>query len=66
MIELQKVSKRYATKFGFHTVLDDISFRFPTRARIGILGKNGAGKSTLLKILGGAELPDRGKVRRKV
>ncbi|WP_279043057.1 ATP-binding cassette domain-containing protein, partial [Bilophila wadsworthia] len=29
---------------------------------MGILGLNGAGKSTLMRIIGGAELPDSGKV----
>lgn len=65
MIALVDVTKSYQTGAGRHLVLDRVSMRFPTRARIGILGVNGAGKSTLLRILGGAELPDSGVVRRK-
>jgi capsular polysaccharide transport system ATP-binding protein len=49
---------------GPNVVLDDISFEFPPRESVGILGRNGAGKSTLLRIIGGAELPTEGEVVR--
>lgn len=45
-------------------MLDNISFTFPYRRSVGILGANGAGKSTLIRIIGGAEKPDTGKVIR--
>jgi len=47
-------------------VLDDVSVTFPTGVSVGVLGLNGAGKSTLLRIIGGAEPPDKGTVRRDV
>jgi capsular polysaccharide transport system ATP-binding protein len=64
VIELTDVSKTYATLTGTNVVLDRISFDFPPRSNIGILGRNGAGKSTLLRIIAGTEQPDNGEVRR--
>jgi capsular polysaccharide transport system ATP-binding protein len=64
MIALENVTKAYPTLRGSNVVLDSISFAFPPRTNIGILGKNGAGKSTLLRVLAGTEQPDSGIVRR--
>ena len=66
MIALDNVSKFYRKGDGWHAVLDDISMMFPTGRSIGVLGRNGAGKSTLLRLLGGAEVPDRGSIRKDV
>jgi len=63
VIELDAVSKAYATRSGENVVLDGVSFTFPPRTNIGILGRNGAGKSTLLRIIAGTEQPDTGTVR---
>lgn len=65
MIELRNVTKIYQTTTSENVVLDDVSVRFPARESVGILGVNGAGKSTMLRIIGGAELPDYGKVIRR-
>ena len=46
-------------------MLDDVNITFRPGENMGILGLNGAGKSTLMRIIGGAELPDSGKVVRK-
>lgn len=65
MIRLEGVTKAYATHHGDHVVLDRIDALFPEGESVGILGRNGAGKSTLLRLLGGAEMPDSGKIVRK-
>lgn len=65
MISLENVSKAYATLSGTNVVLDDVSFEFPARTNIGILGRNGAGKSTLLRIVAGTEQPDSGSITRR-
>ena len=62
MIRLERLSKRYRTGAGHHTVLDDVSATFPSGKSIGILGLNGAGKSTLIRIIGAAEPADSGRV----
>jgi len=64
MIELDRITKAYPTRSGSNVVLDRVSFSFPPRTNIGILGKNGAGKSTLLRIIAGTEQADSGEVRR--
>jgi capsular polysaccharide transport system ATP-binding protein len=64
LIELDHVTKVYPTRTGSNVVLDAISFSFPPRTNIGILGKNGSGKSTLLRVIAGTELADSGTVRR--
>ncbi|MFM5253295.1 ABC transporter ATP-binding protein [Aeromonas hydrophila] len=64
MITLENVTKYYPTKFGRHYVLKDVSYTLPGDRNIGILGANGAGKSTLLRLLGGMDMPNKGKVTR--
>ena len=64
MIVLENVSKYYPTKFGRNYVLRDVSITLPRDRNIGILGINGAGKSTLLRLLGGMDMPNKGKVTR--
>jgi len=64
MIELKNLTKAYQTASGMHVVLNNITATFPSRTSIGIVGRNGAGKSTMLRILGGAEQPDAGSVKR--
>lgn len=65
MIELDNVTKAYATQSGSNVVLDAVTFAFPPRTNLGVLGKNGAGKSTLLRLIAGTELPDSGDVLRR-
>jgi capsular polysaccharide transport system ATP-binding protein len=62
VIELNEITKAYQTRSGTNVVLDRISFSFPPRTNIGILGKNGAGKSTLLRVIAGTEQPDSGSI----
>jgi len=64
MIKLQNVCKSYKLKDSKKTILDNISFEFPEKKNIGVLGVNGAGKSTLLRLIAGTEFPDSGKIIR--
>ena len=66
MIAFENVSMSYPTKVGPKVVIDNLSIVFDTRKSIGILGLNGAGKSTLIRLIGGVELPNRGRIRRSV
>lgn len=66
MIELTDVWKSYPTRHGLHIALHDIDLKIERGEKVGILGKNGAGKSTLIRILGGAEKPTRGSIKRNM
>lgn len=65
MIAAENLVKRYKTTSGYNVVLNDVSFQLPLGPNVGFLGRNGAGKSTLLRILGGAERPTSGTIRRQ-
>jgi energy-dependent translational throttle protein EttA len=58
VIEFENVSKSFGDKLLF----DDVSFKIPPGAIVGIIGPNGAGKSTLFRMITGQEKPDSGKV----
>jgi sulfate-transporting ATPase len=58
VIEFKGVSK----SFGDRLLIDDLSFKVPAGAIVGIIGPNGAGKSTLFKMIAGIEQPDSGEV----
>ena len=58
IIEAEHLNK----KFGDKVVLDDFSYVFKKKDRIGLVGPNGAGKSTLLNMLTGKLQPDSGAV----
>ncbi|MFJ0699051.1 energy-dependent translational throttle protein EttA [Bordetella bronchiseptica] len=59
VIEFNNVSKAY----GDRLLIDDLSFKVPAGAIVGIIGPNGAGKSTLFRMLAGREQPDSGEVK---
>lgn len=59
VIEFEHVSK----SFGDKLLIDDLSFKIPPGAIVGIIGPNGAGKSTLFKLISGQEQPDTGEVK---
>jgi len=65
MIEFRNVSKAYAISNGKNIILDNVSFNFPQKKNIGVLGVNGAGKSTLLRLIAGSEYADSGRIIRK-
>ena len=58
VIELNHVRKAY----GDRLLMDDVSFRIPAGAIVGIIGPNGAGKTTLFRMLAGKEAPDSGEI----
>ncbi len=59
VIEFKNVTKA----FGDRVLIDNLSFKVPAGAIVGIIGPNGAGKSTLFKLIGGKEQPDSGEVK---
>ncbi|HUG25884.1 energy-dependent translational throttle protein EttA [Piscinibacter sp.] len=59
VIEFANVSK----SFGDRVLIDDLSFKVPAGAIVGIIGPNGAGKSTLFRMISGKEQPDSGTVK---
>nr|HET7860386.1 energy-dependent translational throttle protein EttA [Caldimonas sp.] len=59
VIEFENVSK----SFGDRLLIDELSFKVPAGAIVGIIGPNGAGKSTLFRMLSGKEQPDSGTVK---
>jgi len=65
MIEFRNVTKTYDIKNGKNIILDNVSFKFPKKQNIGVLGVNGAGKSTLLRLIAGSEYANSGKIIRQ-
>jgi sulfate-transporting ATPase len=49
--------------FGDRLLIDDLNFKIPPGAIVGVIGPNGAGKTTLFKMLSGQEELDAGEIR---
>lgn len=64
MIELINVSKYYPTEFGRHYVFSNVSLVLPLDKNVAVIGPNGSGKSTFLRLLGGADVPSEGRIRK--
>lgn len=62
MIELQHLTKRFATQGGTVVALNDISLTIRDGDVYGIIGMSGAGKSTLVRCINMLERPDEGNV----
>lgn len=58
VIEFKQVSKG----FNDRLLIDNLSFRVPKGAIVGIIGPNGAGKTTLFKLITSQEKPDSGEI----
>lgn len=58
LLNLESVSKR----FGYRTILDNISFTLNAGEFVMLIGNNGAGKSTLLRIISSLMKPTNGKI----
>lgn len=64
MIDIEHVSKSYATRHGTAIVLNDVNLTIHRGEKVGILGRNGAGKSTMIRLISGAERPTHGFISR--
>ena len=62
ILNVQHLTKTYATSAGKLTVLKDISFVLPQGATCSILGPSGSGKTTLLGLCAGLDRPTSGSV----
>ncbi|MCL2821594.1 MAG: ATP-binding cassette domain-containing protein, partial [Firmicutes bacterium] len=63
MIELIDIKKTYIGKKGQSVkALDGVSFKFPDKGLVFIVGKSGSGKSTLLNLLGLLDTSDHGQL----
>ena len=58
VIEFKNVTKG----FGDRLLIDNLSFKIPAGAIVGIIGPNGAGKSTLFRMIQGVEKPEAGEI----
>jgi ATP-binding cassette ChvD family protein len=59
VVEVEALSKA----FGDRLLIDELSFKLPPGAIVGVIGPNGAGKTTLFKMITGQEKPDAGAIR---
>ena len=53
LLEVDHVTKRFATRDGAITAVDDVSFSVAPGEFVSIIGPSGCGKSTLFNIIGG-------------
>jgi ATP-binding cassette subfamily F protein uup len=58
ILVLDGISKR----FGENAMLDNFSYTFKRKEKLGIIGKNGVGKTTFLNIITGKLRPDSGRI----
>lgn len=62
-IEIDGLTKTFASDAGDITALEGIEFDIAPREFVGIVGPSGCGKSTLLRCVGGLIAPSTGQVR---
>lgn len=58
IVECHNIGKRYGDK----VLIENFSYKFKRKERVGIVGPNGAGKSTFLELITKGLEPDTGKV----
>jgi len=61
-VELKNLSKRYQDADRQLTIINSLTFSFPERGTVAIIGRSGIGKSTLMHLLGGLDTPTSGQV----
>jgi ABC-type lipoprotein export system ATPase subunit len=62
MIQIERVSKVYKTRYDEVRALDDVSLTIETGQFVAVCGHSGSGKSTLLSLVGGLALPTEGRI----
>ena len=62
LLEVRRVSKRFAAKGGVVTALDDVSFDVAEGEIVCLLGTSGVGKSTLLSLIAGLDEASEGEI----
>lgn len=62
MLQVNQLSKSYATPAGEIHALDGVSFSLPDGSTAAIVGPSGSGKTTLLGLCAGLDLPTGGSV----
>ncbi|MDH3230362.1 MAG: ATP-binding cassette domain-containing protein, partial [Alphaproteobacteria bacterium] len=58
--DLVVVAEKLRKGYGNHLLIEDLDFRLPPGALVGVIGPNGAGKTTLVRMIAGQEAPDSG------
>lgn len=62
LIELEKVTKVFASRDKTITALEDVSYSIEPGRFVSLLGPSGCGKTTLLRLIGGLEEPSKGRI----
>lgn len=62
-IEVEGLTKRYRDADRELSVINNLSFSFPDKGSVAIIGRSGTGKSTLMHLLGALDTPTAGSVR---
>ena len=62
ILNVQRLTKTYATAAGPLTVLHEVSFALPAGGTCAIVGPSGSGKTTLLGLCAGLDQPSTGSV----
>jgi putative ABC transport system ATP-binding protein len=63
MLEVEQVSRSYATPQGPLPVLREVSLSLAPGETAALVGESGSGKSTLLHLIAGLDRPDAGAIR---
>lgn len=63
VVEIDGLSKRFATAAGSMTALDRLTATIAAGQITGLVGPDGAGKTTLMRLIVGLLVPDQGSIR---